>query len=244
MTDRLRSRRWLATGIGLLMLALASGGLVVQARWLLALGYQHYAHETLNSAANGTDAQVSAEWAIRLTPFAVAPHLLAAAVLERQGEGARALEHSRAALRYGAADPAVWLAHAHLKLRLGQADDELTAALMRIDELAPRSYWVQYRKARLGLNYWSWSTPEQRAAWRRSVAFILDTDPRELLRDVLWSRQEALFCREFRGHTRALQPWCDGAQQARRVCFTPPVPPQAQSWCQELGFVREFLDGH
>jgi hypothetical protein len=208
MTDRLRSRRWLATGIGLLMLALASGGLVVQARWLLALGYQHYAHETLNS------------------------------------EGARALEHSRAALRYGAADPAVWLAHAHLKLRLGQADDELTAALMRIDELAPRSYWVQYRKARLGLNYWSWSTPEQRAAWRRSVAFILDTDPRELLRDVLWSRQEALFCREFRGHTRALQPWCDGAQQARRVCFTPPVPPQAQSWCQELGFVREFLDGH
>jgi hypothetical protein len=243
MTDRLRSPRGLALCLGLLMLALASGALVVQARWLMSLGYEHYARETLSRGANGTDAQVAAEWAIRLAPFAVTPHLLAAAVFERQREPVRALAHSRAALRNGAADPAVWLAHAHLKLRLGQADDELTLALNRIDELAPRSYWVQYRKARLGLNYWAWSTPEQRTAWRRSVDFVLDTDPRDLLRDVLWSRQEELFCREFRRHASGLQPWCDGAQQARRVCFTPPVPAQAQSWCHGLGFVMEFLDG-
>lgn len=240
MTDRGRLQRLF---VGLLLLAASIAVLNLQGRWLLAQGYARYANESLQVAIGDPDTRVATEWAVRLEPFPVTPHLLAAAVLEQQSRHGAALAHSRSALRYGAADPMVWLSHAHLKLRLGEIDNELSEALRRIDQIAPRSYWIQYRKAMLGLSYWEWSTIDQRSSWRTSIAFVLDTEPRQFLRDVLLSRQENLFCREFRRHSGEFEPWCQGALMARRICFTPPVPQHALSWCEQLGFARDVADG-
>ncbi|HXG28137.1 MAG TPA: hypothetical protein VNJ47_04725, partial [Nevskiales bacterium] len=177
---------------------------------------------------------------VRLTPFAVGPRLIAAAVLERAGEPQTALEQSRLALRHGAADPFVWHAHARLKMRLGQMDDELSFALARIEQLAPRSYWLRSRNATLGLQYWEWGRPDQRAAWVRDVDFVLATDAQAFLRTVLSMRRETLFCREFRTRTAALEPWCRGALAARQICYTTPQRPGTQAWCRRVGLSMDL----
>jgi hypothetical protein len=240
MTSSARSRQVANFGIGFLLLLVSLAGLMLNGRWLLAQGYARYTVEHLQDGSNGADGRVAAEWAVRLTPYAVRPYLLSAAVLERAGQQSAALEQSRRALRYGAADPFVWLTHARLKMRVGQMDDELTLALSRVEQLAPRSYWLQSRMATLGLQYWEWGRPDQRASWTRSIDFVLATDAQTFLRTVLSMRRETLFCREFRTRATVLEPWCQGALAARQLCYTTPRRPGIQAWCRRVGLSMDL----
>ncbi len=240
MTSNARTPSWPALAWVGMLLVLALVMAVLNARWLLAEGYTRYANDYLRNASNGDDGLVAAEWAVKLTPFAVRPRLLAAAVLERAGEPQAALEQSRQALRNGAADPFAWLLHARLKMRLGQMDDELSFALARTEQMAPRSYWLRSRSAMLGLQYWEWGRPDQRAAWIRSVDFVLATDAKPFLRMVLNTRGETLFCREFRTRAVSLEPWCHGALAARQICYTKPQRPGTQAWCRRIGLSMDL----
>jgi hypothetical protein len=239
MTRPAHGRRNSAVVVGFLSLLLALTALLLNGRWLLAQGYERYAAEYA-ARAGGDNGQLAADLAIRLTPYAVRPHLLASLLYELQQQPQLALEQGQQALRHGASDPFVWMAYAHLRMRLNLMDDELAHALAEVERLAPYSYWLQSRNARLGLQYWEWGTAGHRRLWLRSIDFVLKTDARSFLRYVLAMRREELFCREFQDRGEPLAAWCHGALRARRLCFMPPINPGVRDWCRRNGLSSEM----
>jgi hypothetical protein len=208
----------------------------------MAQGYLRYADEYLKYDRNGDDGLVAAEWAVKLTPYAAQPRIALAVLLERKNQPAAALDESRLALKLAPGNPFVWQAHAHLKLRQNQMDDELTRALMQVDRLAPRSFLLHERNARLGLAYWNWGRPEHRQFWEKSIEFVLSKDAR-FLRFVLVARHEELFCREFRNRTPYLDQWCRGALMARRSCYASQAKPHTRAWCKRIGLIADSYNG-
>jgi hypothetical protein len=237
------ARRILGLCFGFLLLTIALATASLHGRALMAEGYLRYANERLRSGDTGTNSRVAADLAVRLSPFPARPHAVRAAILEAGGERAAALEESRKALKSGGNNPFLWLAHAHLKLRLGQTDDELTTALRRLDQLAPHDFWIHQRNARLGLQYWNWGKPEHQALWRKSIEFVIRTDGRSLLSNVVISHQEKLFCREFKTSTPLLEPWCSGVLRARQLCYAQAAGSKLHAWCKRYGLSPDSLDG-
>lgn len=68
---------------------------------------------------------------------------------------AQALEHLRAAISERPASPYTWASYAHVKARMGMADREFLAALLRAMELGAWEPEVQLMAADLGLQLWA-----------------------------------------------------------------------------------------
>lgn len=225
---------------GLILFLFAAAGATLNARWLLAEGYGHYANEYARRGLNGPNALAASALTIRFSPYAVTPRVTRSVLLEQAGRHEEAVSVLSDALKYGSRDPSAW--QQYVRLQVGRRDTSVgvAQALERVQQLAPKSYWFHAENAELALQYWNWGSDIQKALWTESIRYVLSVDARSFALTVIRERKEELFCRELQREIPSLKQWCAGALVARRHCSQVPLK-RGVGWCKRMGLVPDAL---
>lgn len=225
--------------LGVLCLALVA--VFLNGQSLLAYGYSNYAIESLNRNSSNENGLAAAQLATRLTPYADRQLALEARQLARHGEREQALQLFRQALTKMPRDPFLWLEFGNFLTELGLFGHELEGAVTNVQHLAPRSFALHYKLAQQGIKYWRWGSLAQQQCWAESIFFVINIDPKPLLRHALQERRSEVLCNEPLLKRADMAFWCAGAKAARPTCFQAVVPPRWRKWCRRLDYVQDPL---
>lgn len=229
--------------LGLVLLLSALCMIAVNGRWLLAQGYLRYANESLLVGEPSDQARVSADLAVRFSPYSARAQVIRAAVLEQELAYTEAENVLLQAISLAPSNPFIWQVYVRYKFRRSEVDAELARALAEVARLAPNSFWLHSENARLGLLHWMWGGPDHRRLWTDSIQRVLATNPRAFLQTALLHHREGILCSEFQYAIKGMPAWCRRAVVAREACFRRPPAPGFGGWCRHHGLVQDPLNG-
>lgn len=224
---------WFSRSLFLTLATLSLFAAALCGRWLFAEAYATYARENLTGSRGAEQALASAELALQLIPQHAGYQSLRARAERRRGDPQATAHLYRQALKRAPADAVLWRDYALFLLSRGEYG-AAQHAIARAQALSPANRGLHLSLGLTGLSIWQTAPPPLRELWSRSIEFRLRHQPKEFLRYVFASGQEAMLCRHFATEP-ALKDWCYWTRNARQSCYVAGLTPKQRRVCERLG---------